>query len=119
MQTTKKQFDTFKKLCKKWIIDLGLVNWQFHYELGKTDIGLVATAEWIYSNKLAIITLNDQCDIILDDETLNKIAFHEVCHVFLSCYQYLIDNNLSKHEHIDPINHDIIRTLENLLFKDD
>lgn len=119
MQTTKKQFDSFKKSCREWILKLNLNNWQFHFELGEVPKGMIATSEWIYSNKFAVIVLNEQYSMELNDDVLNKIAFHEVFHVLLSGYNYLLDNNLSKKEFIDPIDHDVIRTIENLIFKHD
>jgi len=119
MKTTKKEYDAYRGFVKDWIKKLGLLNWEFHFELGKTDKGMISEAHWIYANKMAIIVFNEEHDMILDDDVLNKIAFHEVCHILLAGYQYLIENNLSKKEHIDPIDHDIIRTFENLYFNVD
>ena len=116
MKTTDLEFELFKKYFNIWIEKFGLKNWQFVFEIGDVSNGMISEAEWVYSNKLAIIILNKEHQISFNDDVLDRVAFHEISHVLLSGYQYLMENNLTKEEFRDPVDHDVIRTLENLIF---
>jgi len=121
VKTTKKDFEVFKKECKKWIDIFELNNWEIMFIHSKradnrawinpsTDPRLVKIAlgaEWI-NLEPDTISVND----------IKRVAFHEICELLLEPLGYLAECRFITETEIEPARHDIIGKLENTIFKD-
>ena len=113
-KTTIKDFELFKKECKKWIKFFGLKEWRVEYILG-CDSSDRAQVRFNNEGRTAYIYLTDELD--LNNYQIRESAFHEVCELLLADpYHYLVINNVDK-ELINTMTHTIIRRLENSVFK--
>ena len=114
-KTTKKDFEIFKKECKKWIDYFGLNIYRVEFFISKEANGNRGMTK-DYNQLMAV-------DIIfpeeLHDETgiekIKSVAFHEVCEVMFMRIRKMagkyFDWNL-----VDREIHTIIRMLENSIY---
>ena len=118
MKTTKKQFEIFKKECKKWREFFGLSNWNICYLLGDMD-GYAAGTVCDFDQHQAHITLSDYYDFSWSwkPSDLKQYAFHEICHVVLERIDYIACARFVQQSEIDEEIHSLIRMLENVIFK--
>lgn len=119
MKVTKKDFTQFKKECQKWLDYFGLKNWEVRYIFGgdSSKEGLAGTSIDI-EDMLAIIYLCEEIsDIDYKQKTMNDLAFHEVCEVFLGRLRELALSRIITRNEVIEANHEIIRTLENVILK--
>ena len=76
-QTTKKDFELFKKECAFWIDKLNLRSWR--WEVGYDDIGnQYGEAEIFYGARAISVTLSDFLPKDRRAELIAETAFHEV-----------------------------------------
>jgi len=121
MKTTKKQFEIFKNECKKWIDYFGLKNWQFYYRHTKVEEGR-AQANFDCVNGIATLTLstywNELSSDFLNDKTVRRVAFHEVCEVMFGRINDMVGQRYGLiEEDITEEIHRLIRILENTMFE--
>lgn len=121
MKTTENHFKLFKAECNKWIEFFGLKDWGVSYVWGDVE---EARAEIAYHcmDRLAVITLGKEWDelggITIDSEIIRKVAFHEVCELFLGKLTVTTDQlgRILMESEIIEETHRIIRTMENTVF---
>ena len=121
MKTTHKHFEIFKEECEKWIKMFGLTNWCVRYYHKKdSDGSTFSQTKYAYSGKAVDVCLNinwpndiPQSKVAFE---LKQSAFHEVCEILLYPIRYLAECRYLTDSEIDPEIHNIIRTLENVVW---
>ncbi len=116
MKTSKKDYELFKKECRKWRDILGLMNWEICWVHDKIDETSRAEIVADPTSRIAVITLNTEWSTdIVTDNLIKRTAFHEIMELLLAQLglfgNYYISEGLVEEEI-----HKIIRTLENVLF---
>ena len=90
--TTERDFELFKKECKKWIDRLGLHDWEYSFAHDNID----AMANCTSKNLAKIIILRLNKEITLVDKTKREeikiCALHEVLHVLLENLFYFANS---------------------------
>ena len=74
------QLERFKEFCEKWMAQLGMTGWVVYYSEDVSDKYAECTY-WIDS-RVAVINLSPTHEH--PPEELERIAFHEVMHLFLA-----------------------------------
>ena len=120
-KTTKVQFELFKKECEFWIDHFGLKGWHVEYIHQNHDDGR-ACCGWKISGRIANITLSTEWEDWrkepITENDIKRSAFHEVCELLLSRLSMMAKNRIANHDDVvDEEVHNIIRTLENTIFK--
>lgn len=117
-KTTKRHFAIFKKEVLKWANKFGLIGWELYFEHPKDIPDARADVHWDISGRVATIRLSQDWGHDRPyDIMIRKCAFHETMELFLcrlgklARARYLIDDNEILEEE-----HNIIRTLETILF---
>lgn len=123
MKTTDKHFQLFKKECRKWIARFGLLGWRFYFQHEDLPDGK-QIAYCIYPEDLAdrVFTLGLSVDLGDLDETemdIRRSGFHEVMEAFLYRMNFLAKSRDTHPEEIEEENHNLIRTLENVVFAEE
>lgn len=123
MKTTPEHFEIFKKECEKWIEIFGLKNWCVRYYHKKdSDSAPFSWTNYTYSGRAVDIFLNkvwaDKHNSLVEYE-LKQSAFHEVCEILLYPVRYLAECRFLTDSEIDPEIHNIIRTLESVLWREE
>ena len=121
MKTTQKQFEIFKQECEKWIERFGLYGWRFYYQ--HEDCINNCLAYCIYPNDIQDrvftigLTVNLKCSYSLAD--IKRAAFHEVMEAFLHRFEFLANARFPNSDDIPEEKHNIIRVLENVLWREE
>lgn len=120
-KTTKKQFEIFKHEVRRWINVFGLdATWSVHIYHEKLKEGIIGECSWMYTGKVARISLNTELpkDISQEEACVEKTAFHEVCELLLAEMQSLINERfgVSVEDKIRA-SHCVIRTLEKVIYE--
>ena len=120
-KTTKKDFELFKSECEKWIEFFGLKGWQISFSYEKLSKG---KAECTYNivNRSVLLSFNKQWNTESENdkitpENIKRDAFHEVSEMLLCKLRNLAEYRFTTQYEIDEAVHEIIRTLENVVFK--
>ncbi len=116
-KTTKLHFEIFQKECERWIEKFGLRGWDvsFAHKVGNKN----HRAECTYAVVNRSITLGLNPDWGSEQITVSRIkkdAFHEVCEVVMCKTRNLAEYRFATQYEIDEAVHEVIRTLENVLF---
>ena len=118
--TTKKQFEIFKQEVLVWLDFFGMKGWQVHFLHKKTD----ARARIIFNcvGRIATFVLSADWSelegIQFTDHDIRKCAFHEVCELFLGRLNDMATQRFNLDElDVEEEIHQIIRTLENVIFE--
>ena len=119
---TEKQFLTFKKECEYWIDYLGLKSCSIEIcksEDKKDECRAYTTRTRPTSNRIYAIFLTMWQDKINypTDYRLRETAYHEVLEVMMYDISDLIGNAEGNFNASNNV-HEVIRTLENTMFKD-
>lgn len=122
MKLTEKHLKVFKQATAKWQTQLGLIGWHITVEWEKSDDdSALAITRLNVKSHIAYITLvrtwpNDEDS---SPEHMEELAFHELLHVLLGDLTYIGDNHAPSviRETLAGIEHNVIRTLENLVFR--
>lgn len=115
-KTTKKDFAEFKKEAEYWIEYFGLKNWQVTFS---HKIMNDARADCVVdmSGRICVLGLAIPFQNIPIQYEIKKCAFHEVCEILLCPL-----DNYAKFGYgsqlVEEKTHDIIRRLENTIFKE-
>ena len=119
VETTDKDFEIFKGECEKWIQYFGLLGWEVSYahkEFERKEI--MADICYNIFSRAAVIRLNlkrpkNECN----DQSIKLSAFHEVCELLLGRLTYMAEARFLADGEVEEETHNIIRTLENKIFK--
>ena len=115
-KTTKKDFSEFKKECEYWIEYFGLLNWQVYFIHELRDGSRACM--WIdIPGKVSTIQLSTIFNGTPQKNEVKKSGFHEVCELLLRELSALGEQKFAK-DFVDGKTHDIIRRLENTIFKE-
>ena len=116
-ETDDTQLQFFKSEFLKWAKLLGLVSWEFCFLKGMLeDKDAQAFVVDYQEDRLAKVYYSPSWCYKPDDKDISRVAFHEVCEIFLSDLESLIADNKNEDETRKEI-HKIIRTLENVVFE--
>ena len=112
-KTTVKDFEVFKEEAQKWICIFGLFYWDVdfqHVEL----LGNDAEVEYDLESHIASMRLSTK---VSQKNAIRKFAFHETCELLMARMQTVASARDSNEKMIEEARHEIIRILENSLFK--
>lgn len=116
MKTTKKDFELFKKECRKWIKVFGLKDWEINFEHVPVQSGI---GEHIFdsNNRWAYIKLaTDWGNTEISSCEVKRTAFHETVELWLGRIRILAKIRYVREDEIDEEIHALVRTLENVIF---
>ena len=123
MKTSKEHFEIFKKECQKWIEIFGLKNWGVcFYHKKDSNKGLLSWTQYEYAGRSVDIYLNTEWqdkhkNSDLDYE-MKRSAFHEIAEILLYPIRYIGECRYVQGSfEIDTVVHDVIRTLETVLWE--
>jgi len=118
-QTTERHFKMFETEAEKWLDVFGLKSWEVVYRHATLDS--LASCECNYESHSVILTLGrdwSDTDFPLNDEEVRKCAFHEVMEIFIMGVRDAASERFNVSlETVDERVHAVIRTLENVVFK--
>ena len=121
MKTTTKQFKIFQKECEKWIKEFGMLGFGYYYDhtdvegLGDGVIGSCTFPE-SYTERDFTITLSENVEDSITEENIRETAFHEVMECFLYRIRTFAYLRFINARQIDDEIHNIIMTLEKVVF---
>lgn len=116
-KTNKKHFDIFKKETLKWIEYFGLKDWEIRLEHA-TDEENMAYVLINSVNRFAMIGLSKTWSCKPSVKELKQSAFHEVLELLLEKIVFTASKGSLGDVEIQEAKHDVIRRLENTIFKD-
>lgn len=117
--TTDEHFEIFKTECRKWVNILGLMGWEIFYSHKPVKESSRANASYHVMGRIATLNLEPvwkDSDVSSDDE-IRRIAFHEVCEVLMARIAIIGKDRYISESEIDEEVHNVIRTLENVLWE--
>jgi len=115
-KTTKKDFEVFKKEAEYWLEYFHLHDWEVHFEHCDAR-GNRARCWSDISGRMGTLEFGTEWSKKPDKYELQIAAFHEVCELLLSRLSTL-PLNMFDSDYISEITHEIIRRLENTIFKE-
>lgn len=118
MKTTKKHFELYKKSVAFWLDYYGLKGWEIAY-VHKDWEGNMAYVEYDITGRCATfgLAVNRDKKFFSCPYSIELDAFHEVGELLLSQLTHLCYSRFIIREQIDIEIHNVIRTLENVIFK--
>ena len=118
-KTTKKHFELFQKECNKWIEYFGLKQWRVFYEHDYVD-DAYGSINAHHPGKVVTITLSKSWEETKpNNKYIKRTAFHEICELLISPLERLAKSRFGVlEEEIQEEIHNIIRTLENTVWKE-
>lgn len=118
-KSTQKHFKIFKAECEKWLTRLNLRNWEVKYYHKEEDDSIFSWCNFSYSGRSADVCLNINWPekVPITEYELKRSAFHEVCEILLYPLRYLGECRFLTDSEIDPEVHNVIRILENALWR--
>jgi len=118
MKTTKADFEYFKKCCQKWIDFWGLYQFNFEYFHEDRDETVPARASYesYHSSQGINIYLSTDWEVSITKEKIDLCAFHEITELLLVPLRAKAFYSFA-HQEIEHDTHEIIRRLENCVFK--
>jgi len=115
-KTDSKDLNVFIGECKYWIKYFSLADFEVYYVHENTE---GARASY-YANTLSMmctIKLSVDWDYKPHKIEIQKVAFHEVCHMLIVKLGVAACAGISK-DYVDQYEHEIIRRMENSIFKE-
>ncbi len=117
-QTTPEQFQLFKDEALKWIDRFGLKGWDVTFTNKSCRESDRANIAYRVLQRMATINLEpDWGEHEATDHLVAKAAFHEVGELFIGRLAILAQSRTTREDEIDEEVHNIIRTLENVLWE--
>ena len=118
-KTTQKHFEIFKAECERWIKTFGLFGWKFYFQHENVDGRQIAYCIFPDKPEDRVFTLGLTVDLECEFSMIDfkKAAFHEVMEAFLYRISYLGECRYIQPEELPEERHNIIRTLENVVWK--
>ena len=124
MKTTKKHYEFFVKECEYWLDRFNLNSWRVDFgHRVKTDIGegvlAWCTANWMARACAIGLQLEVSSSVSLEERTLSKVAFHEVCELLLHLLRIIAETDAKPTtlDEIDGYTHAIIRRMEKAIWE--
>ena len=118
MKTTKADFEYYKKCVQKWVNLFQLNDWEVDFE-HKDDLRFIGACSFDLCGRTATISLATNWeDTIVSKKELNLTAFHEVVELLLVPYYSLSRDRKYDEDKHSEVSHQIIRTLEYVVFHD-
>ena len=120
MKLKQRDFEYFKKECKKWIDRLGLYDWEVYYLFGGLDENNGGGCWANYTGCQATIKLNpifDDDNLMTKEHYLEVTALHEILELTLMPIQILAESREFDGMEFEHQRHRIIQRLTNLLEK--
>ena len=117
-KTTEEHFKIFKEECEYWLTKFNLKCYSIYYVHDECE-DAYATIQYDCVNRMATIFFNtDFGDIGISEDHIRETAFHEVCELLLGRLAWLAESRYLGSTDIEEELHNIIRTLENTVFKE-
>ena len=120
MKITQKQFNIFKKECKKWIKEFGLYDSKYYFSHEESEEDhVIAYCQYpkSFDDRVFTLILNKEIDAdFIKDKDIRRSAFHEVMESMLYPMYYYATQRFIDCESINSENHRIIRILEKVVF---
>jgi len=115
-KTKKKHYKRFKRACRFWAKEFGLVGWRLYYaHSGTGNKGNCCTS---ISGRCATITLSKEWfDVKPTKREVERCAFHEVGELLVARMVMLAKDRFADEWAIDEEKHALIRTLEEVCFE--
>jgi len=120
--TTKEQFKIFQKECEKWIKVFGLYGFRFYFahenykdELDNTVAYCIMPDE--HQDRIFTLGLPKELSAETSISEIKQNAFHEVMEVFLYRIKNIARCRYIQREEIDDEIHNIIMTLEKVVYR--
>jgi len=117
MKTTKKQFEYFKKCCKKYIDKFHLGYWEVDYYLQKLDnadgrisANYIACRVSIFLDTSIVLTNNDTIE-----EVIEYTAQHEVLHLLFSNISALARSRYATEDEINKTEEELVVKVQHIL----
>ena len=117
IETSAEDFEIFREECWKWIDIFGLKGYDYRFEHSDEDPDALAWIEVFPTGRILRVVLTqtwDKKDYSRDH--VRKSAFHEICHALLFKVHNMAENRAFNQSEFDGEIHEVIRTLENILF---
>ncbi len=117
-KTTKKDFVLFKQEVRKWIDILGLKSWDLDI-VHKNNGDMPSAVGWCRFNligRCATIGLAEKWELEITDKSIRKTAFHEVSELLTARLNVVASERCITQAEIEESVHELIRTLENVLW---
>lgn len=116
IRATKSHYQYFCKRVHYWLKIFGLLEWRVSFEyLEEYGGDILAECSWDYEDKTAMFNFYaDWSQVVLDDEHIDEIAFHEVGELLLNRINDLLTPQYSN-KLITAEIHQIIHTLANVV----
>lgn len=112
-----KLFPLFKSECAKWIAFFGLKQYSVHFASELLDDGIAASVDADTPCGIVKVYLTNATEELeLDASKIQRIAFHEMCHVLLARFAYLARCRYCDAKDLHDEEEAIVRTLENTVF---
>lgn len=120
-KTTNKDFELFKKNVNHWVKFFGLNNWKIYlvHEDTQKELDAGAWCSWNVEGRAATIGLSIDWGnhTIPTPYEIKRMAFHEVCEMMLAPMNDLAASRLWDQYSYDSEKHNVIRILENTVWK--
>ena len=113
MKITKKQYQLFIDKVHVFIEAFGLKSWDITFKFGGTDPGDMSDVVFHLGSRICTFSLSTTSRTKLSDKRISKLAFHEVCELFLADFRIHMNQSA---EIVDQVIHEKIRVLENILY---
>ena len=117
MKLTKAQQNLFFAEVKKWRDKVGLLRWSLSIGEGTQSDESDAECWGNLSSGTAVISIRDDWDEKPTDRYITQLAFHEVIELLLLPLSTLAERRFCTADQLEIARHEIIRTLEHLLWK--
>ena len=117
MKTSKKDFELFKKECRKWIDKLELNTYSVYFQQVPLDHEYAKTMTQYLSMQATMALASDWDTEVrpLNRYEIAKVAKHEAVHLLLSKMDTLATSRFVTKDELDQAEHEIVRKLENIL----
>jgi hypothetical protein len=120
-KTTTEHFELFKQEHQKWVDFFGLKEWKVYYiHGGSEDDGNSLAWSIFNADNSRIVTIGLTVDLgetIPTEHLIMESAFHEACEMLLYKLYILGIQRFLRVEELEEARHEVIRTLENAVFK--
>ena len=119
MKLTKNQFALFCEEVQKWRDRAGLLRWSLSVgdEVSNDDSDAECWGNLL--SGIAGISIKQNWDSKPSDRYITQLAFHEVMELLLLPLSTLAEERFCTENQLEMARHDVIRTLEHLLWKPD
>ena len=119
-KTSKQDFAQFQKAVKEWMEFFGLYNWEYVFSHEEIK-GFFAEVHWNIKGRIATFILATELPDLqdcLEHFDVERIAFHEVCHLLFAKVDFLAESRNYSAAEMDMELHSLIRIFEKVIYKE-